>query len=151
MFFRYINGSSILEFFILRLHSLSLGWISPSLGSGTFSGLVGTLYEGFGNLRARSGSNPEPGPPAALGHGLATHWVAAWPRAGARWGAAWTRLGRGLDAPGPRPGRAWAASGTRLGRVLAAPGPRPGHSWAAFLELSEHFFWASLSSNKINN
>jgi len=86
------------------------------LGIQNFSGLVGTLYEGFGNLRAHSGSNPELGPPGALGRGLATRWGAAWPRAGARWGAAWTRLGRGLDAPGPRPGRAWAASGTRLGR-----------------------------------
>jgi len=127
------------------------------LGIRNFSGPVGTLHEGFGNLRARSGSNPELGPPGALGRslgrGLAT-----------RWGAAWTRLGRGLDTPGARPGRAWAASWPRLGRVRDAPGPRPGRAWAAswdapgprpgrvWAAISRIFlgsFWASLKASNM--
>ena len=95
MFFRYINGSSILEFIILRLHSLSPGWISPSLGSETFPGSSARftrVSETFGPVQDQIPN---------LGRGLAT-----------RWGAAWTHLGHVRDAPGPR---FWNFSGSFLG------------------------------------
>ena len=96
MFFRYINGPSILEFFILRLHSLSPGCISPSLGSGTFPGSSARftrVSETFGPVREQIPNL-----------GRQPRWAAAWPRAGARLAARWVA--------------AWAASWPRLGHFF---------------------------------
>ena len=128
MFFRYINGSLILEFFILRLHSLSSGWISPSLGSGTFLGSSARftrVSETFGPVRDQI---PNLGRQARWG----AAWAAAWPRAGA-----WP--GRALGRAGARPGRAWAAAWTRLGRVQDESGPRFRKFLGSFLGFFEGF------------
>ncbi|EXC30750.1 hypothetical protein L484_027925 [Morus notabilis] len=86
------------------------------LGVRNFSGFVGTHYEGFGNLRGRSGSNPET-------------WATSRARAqDARALCAGARTVRALTVLGPRVVRACADSPRAGARTLAG-------AYFAFLEI----------------